>query len=138
MWDPIYVSKETGKIIDGNHRLKIANELGMDNIPVKYVKSSEDFDLNNERWYSLVEENINEKGTRNERIDQINEGSQDERIDNNGGSTSSKNTRGYRKNSKIYSEEQGTNNRPSTKTIYGSDSDLGQRELDNSSFSLEV
>lgn len=135
--NPIYISKETGKIVDGHHRLDAAKELGLKEIPVKYIESSNDIDIDNERWYNLLEKEINSYGENEKGNNASFKRVQNERLNNNRSNGIVENERKYQNGIGLYKEIQGNSNRPSNETIYGKNPIMGQ-ELDNSSFNLPI
>ena len=131
--NPIIISSETGKIIDGNHRLKIANELGIKDVPVKYVKSSNEIDLDNKEWYDYLQGELHGK---RKSITSANERMQNESINNRRSNKVGKGIQSSRQSDKLPSRKQTNNNKSSVKTIHGTNSTMGE-ELKNSSFSNE-
>ena len=139
--EPIYISKETNKIVDGNHRLQIAKELGIDEVPVKYIDSSNDIDFVKNDWYNNLERRLNENGENKAEINGINATNQDESIDNNRSNEIINNQRNNATSNRLYREQQENNNRPSIETVYGENTSLGQEIKNNensnqSSFNL--
>lgn len=127
--NPIYISKENNKIIDGGHRILIAKALGLERVPVKYISSSNEIDSNNSKWYNELEVKLDER--KQNSIIEPNERIENESFNNNRSDETSKRRRGYSENDSSYSEKQETNNRQKSKTIYSSDSSLGQRVKEN-------
>ena len=140
---PIYISNETGKVIDGAHRALIANELGIDEIPVKYISSSKEIDKSKNDWYNLIGKELYQNGKKETRTSEINAGNQYERIYNKGSNGIDNNGGNSGQSNKLYQEVQGTVYRPtdgrlSTETVYGRDFALGRgiKNSNESSFYL--
>ena len=124
--DPIYISNETGKVVDGGHRLLIANELGIDEIPVKYISSANEIDMSKNDWYNILEVELNEAG-REEKTDvKIDARHQYERMDNQRSNEINKDRRNSGQSNSAYQEPQRIVDGLLTKTVYGKNFDLGQ------------
>ena len=137
------------KIENGNHRLDIANKLGLEEVPIKYVKSYYDFmtslEKGNDIVYNEVEEGAKEyAGTRNYAEVQNNQIAETTRGYNGGSeivqendinnSIVDKNSRTGTKNVRIPIATQGIHNRSSSDST---SSRNVTRELENSSFSFK-
>lgn len=131
---PIYISKETNKIIDGNHRVFIAQQLGLENIPVKYITSSSEIDLDSDNWYNKLNEmrNLNERNGKQFRI--VDEGMQIKSDYNNRSSKSNSDGRRIKDDNRLFREKQENNRRSSDETVYVADPRLGQRVDDISNY----
>ena len=136
---PIYISKETNKIYDGNHRLFVAKQMGLDSVPVKYIESSNDIDIKDNNWYDRLEKRISDYNEGKEgRITQTNGTIQDERFNENRSNEIVKERGRYSEDNRLHKETKYKNQRLSTETVYGNDSSLGQginQENSSSSFS---
>ena len=132
--DPVFISKETGRIADGNHRLFIANELGMKNIPVKYINSSNEIDTSLNKWYPNKQGGVNDQ--EGNRINSINDRNWNEQVYNSRSITSVGDRTTNSENNRLYNQIQEDDNRPSIETSdYIRNSPT--KELDDSSFSLK-
>lgn len=139
---PIEVKVENGKIevVNGHHRLKIAKELGIKEIPVKYVNQSmENIDnsqnvlYNNENKESLnYVEGEFESGNRNG--SDVNEGNvgveanEENSVNNN---VTLENEGTAREYDKLSSEVQGNNDGPPSTSTSKQNTTPTQEELDN-------
>ena len=140
---PIYISKETGKVINGVHRILVAYELGLDNVPVKYVDSANDIekiDMNENDWYNAVKDRRDGIGYTEDRTTETSSRNTNERVYNQG----RVGTSGYRgdneENNKIYQGKQGNINRPSNEAIHDISNTVGRRSIkdsNESSFSMQ-
>ena len=124
--EPIYISNETNKIVDGNHRLLIAQELGVDEVPVKYINSSNDIDFMKNDWYNVLERRLQENGRNEKTVEKSNGTSKYEPIDNNRSNEIIDNRGNNTESNQLYKEQQENNDRPSTEAIYGENTSLGQ------------
>ena len=137
------------KIVNGNHRLDIANKLGLEEVPVKYVKGYDDFiaslEKENSIVYNEVEEGAKNYGrTRNSKEVQYNEITKGSRGYNDRSGIISKNitnntildkdAAARAGNVGVYSKTQKIHNRSSSDSA---SSKNVTRELENSSFSYD-
>ena len=129
---PIYISKETGKIVDGTHRLIVASELGLDEVPVKYINSSNDIENDSDDWYNILKERRDANARERTRIVETNEGNGNERIDNNRSNEIVNRVSDSTRNDRLYQGIQENDKRPSTETVYGTNSTMGRGIDENS------
>ena len=130
----------TIKVYDGNHRLEIANYLGLKEIPVKFINKDikvEDYNKilynnSNKERNAFAEGEFNNDNKRSEKISQNNERNwveQENGIDNNipfrySGATE--------QNDRISNQEYGNNRGPSSLPIYGGNFEQSRSVLLNS------
>ena len=139
---PIELKIENGKVevVNGNHRLSIAKELGLQEVPVKYVNyDMENIENSPEILYNSENENSLryvegefESGNRNgSDINESNVGSEinEENSINNNVAVENKGTTG--EYDKLPNKVQGDNDRPSSTTTSKQNTTPTQQELDN-------
>lgn len=132
---PIYISKENGKVINGVHRILVANQLGIDNIPVKYVDSSNDIekiDLNEENWYNAIKDRRDSVGTITEGASKTSSGNTVKSTYDKGSVGISRLEGNNTENNKLYKRQPENINRPSNEAIYGISDTTGRRSIENS------
>lgn len=68
--NPIRIANNNGnfEIVDGNHRIEIAKNIGLEEIPVVYDEYFSDVELESDNWYNQLEEKYNAK--RNVKVDE--------------------------------------------------------------------
>ena len=123
---PIELIKNSkGEIIinDGNHRLAIAKELGLKEVPVIYldedIKSIKDIEKYNKELYNEASDTIkgeynNDTNGTSKRLDSYIQRSGNIGRNNNTDNIGHENARTTRENDTIYNKEQRDNNRPSS------------------------
>lgn len=138
------IKNSNGEIIinDGNHRLAIAKELGLKEIPVTYldedINSLKDIEKYNKELYNEASDTIkgeynNDINGTSKRFDSYIERSRDIGRDNNTDNISDENTGTTGKNDTIYSGEQKNNNRPSSDSARIENSEWKKIDNENSS-----
>jgi len=154
MTHPIELIKKADgstSIYNGNHRLEVAQKIGLTEIPVKFINSSID-SLSDIRYNYLEGDYVDENTTEStERIIRNNERKQNIGAGSNINSILSNREKTLQNDDRIYSSLVGHNNRPSSDTIRTGDnkgrsnasngvdtSELSRenKELKNSSFNL--
>mgnify|MGYP002525806198 CR=1 FL=1 len=141
--EPVYISNETNKIVDGTHRLFVAKQMNLDTIPVKYIDSSNDIDIKDNNWYDRLKKRVSdyENEGKERGIAQTDGTIQSERINENRSNEVVGKRRGYTENNRLYKKTENSNQRLSDETIYGKDSSLGEsveKENSSGSFSNET
>lgn len=128
------------EVVDGNHRLSIAKEIGLKEIPVKYVNdnlgnidNSQEILYNNENEEDLsyYEGEFNASNRNGENINQRDDRSRinkEDRVNNN---VTLENERRTGKHDKLSNKVQGDNDRPSSTSTHGQNNTPTQEELDN-------
>ena len=137
--EPIEViTNENGdlEVYDGNHRLEIAKNLGIEQVPIMFVDNTDVANLNEESYNSIKEDIINNEYGSNESgiegINTSNENIRNQQRNGNKNNNDNKNIKTSKRINGIYNEISDVNNRPSTIAENGQSNE----ELDNSSFNL--
>lgn len=143
--NPIEVSIENGnmKVYNGNHRLKIAEKLGLNEIPVKYIDDIENVDSHNDIPYN-DDINTYTEGETNGNISRIKKSEKgNDKSGNNvrtsiNDSKSANIKRGISRNDGLSNSLPGYNDRTSSNTtsLQNDTSKKSKEGLDNSSFSI--
>ena len=138
------VRDSNGNIVieNGNHRLEIAQNLGLEEVPVLYSNSSlENFDNNSYNKNNISEVVKGENNGRNENVKIIGENNaQIQNIERNSFDNSQElnNKRTATGNDRLYQQVVGYNNRPSSNATRSQNSVQSEAKgLDNSSFSID-
>jgi len=130
-------------IANGNHRLDIANKLGLKEVPVRFINSQYDDIVNSDSiLYNMSDERKNyakgeyQSGNRNvEKISENNDRSRNNGENGFNNNTSPSNGRTGTTNVELYNKTQGYNNRPSSTTTHIKNN---SKELTGASFLLPV
>lgn len=143
---------DTVRVYDGNHRLEIANRLGLKEIPIKFINENIKVEDYNEILYNnsnktqndYVESEFDSDYKRSEKIGKNNEASWIEQENGIGDNVSFRNSRTTEQNDRIFNQEYGDSRRPSSSAIHGGNIEQNRpvllnnmKELDNSSFNNE-
>lgn len=141
--NPIIISRENGKILTGNHRLFLANEMGLDSVPVQYVNSSNEINYNDNNWNQKVREGLKNNEKQERTTYQNDERMQNEQMDNQWSDRFTRNRRTNAENNQLYNPIQENDNRYATETIRGDDDNgnirgkIENERTSDSSFSNE-